>query len=353
MRKILIVIVLIFVFVTGIKVAFLFTKEPAENIIYKSLLSIPKRNDFTFVVLGDNKNSISTFGKIIEKINRDHEVNFVVNTGDMVFDGSPIKYNFLVHQIKKLKKPILTVPGNHDVADHGVENYLHIFGPLYYSFHVGPAYFIMLDNSNERSVDPYQMKWLESELQKAKFYKYRFVFFHVPIFDPRSKRQPGHSMKDVKNAKELLSVLREGNVTMIFCGHIHGYFEGKWNGVPYVITGGAGAELVGLDPNHYFYHYIKVHISNKGINYELVKVESPDFNIIDRLGAFLWLYTYSFVVINYWVILLAISIFVLFSILIYGEEKKILLKTLIIMRESKFVKTISVISKKIGKVFEK
>ncbi len=353
LRKILIVGVLFFVVITGTRVAYMFTREPARNLIYKALSLLPNKDEFVFVVLGDNKNSISTFGKMMEKINKDSQVSFVINTGDMVFDGSPIKYDFLVHQLRKLKKPLLTVPGNHDVADHGVENYLKIFGPLYYSFHVGPAYFIMLDNSNEKDIDPYQMKWFKKELQRARSFKYKFVFFHVPIFDPRVKAQPGHSMKDVKNAKKLLSILKEYGVTMVFCGHIHGYFRGSWDGVPYVITGGAGAELVGLNPNHYFYHYIKVHVSNLGVKYDLVRIKSPDFNLMDRLGAFIWLYTYSFIVINYWVVLLIIGLFVLFSMLMYGEERKLFLKLLVIFKNSRILNAVMKVSRKIGKTFEK
>ena len=59
---------------------------PEEDLIYKSLPRIEKlEGDYTFAVMGDNKNSISTFGKMIEMINKNPEIAFVVNTGDMVF----------------------------------------------------------------------------------------------------------------------------------------------------------------------------------------------------------------------------------------------------------------------------
>ena len=353
MRKLLIISVVLVVLFTGLKIFQSLSEVPEEDVIYNSLKSIKDSDDFTFVVLGDNKNSISTFGKIIRKINADNQVSFVVNTGDMVFDGSPIKYEFLMKQLRKLKKPILTTLGNHDIADNGLEIYTEIFGPMYYSFHVGPAYFIVLDNSNEKDVDPYQMEWLKKELKLAQKYEYRFVFFHVPIFDPRVKKQPGHSMKNLENAKELLKALKEGKVTMVFCGHIHGYFKGYWDGVPYIITGGAGAELVGLDPNHYFYHYIKVHVSKRSVSYELVKIRSPDFNLVDRIGAFLWLYTYSFVVINYYVVILTVGLFIILSILIHGEEGRVLIKSLTFIKNSKLLKIILKISYKIGRAFEK
>ncbi|WP_129409999.1 metallophosphoesterase family protein [Marinitoga lauensis] len=76
---------------------------------------------------------------------------------------------------------MLPVVGNHDVADDGVSRYLKIFGPLYYSFHLKNSYFIMIDNSNEKEIDPWQMNWLKNELEKSRKYKHTFVFMHVPF----------------------------------------------------------------------------------------------------------------------------------------------------------------------------
>jgi len=330
-RTYLLILLGVIIVISTFKYVYPFFHESERDLIYKSLTSLKtstSTSNFSFAVVGDNKNSISTFRRIINSINSDLDIKFVVNTGDMVFDGSPVKYNFYLKQIKKFKIPVLIVPGNHDVEDHGVENYIEIFGPLYYSFHLGEAYFIILNNSNEERIDSYQMWWLREELEKSKTYRYRFLFMHVPIYDPRLKydQQPGHSMKDLENAKKLLSLIENYNVTMIFAGHIHGYFKGYWEKVPYIITGGAGAELFGVDPNHYFYHYIKVNVSEEGVNYELIKLRSPDFNVIDRIGAFLWLYLYSFVVTNYWAILLALSLFIFGSMLIHGKERKLLIK---------------------------
>ncbi|OAA30040.1 metallophosphoesterase [Kosmotoga arenicorallina S304] len=298
--------------------------ESVKDVIYKSVESIDASTaEFSFVVLGDNKNSVSTYGKIINEINKKPDIKFVMNTGDLVFDGSLTKFNYFLKQISKLNKPFLPVVGNHDVADGGMNNYVDFFGPLYYSFDVGEAYFIVLDDSNEEGIDLWQMNWLKNQLEISKRYKYTFVFLHVPLFDPRlpDEKQPGHSLKDVNNAAEILELLKKYDVTMIFAGHIHGYFKGKWDDVPYTITGGAGAELVGLSKEHYFYHYIVVQVNEKGVKYEVVKVDSPDFNIVDRLGAFLWLYLYSFVVINYWWIVLSIGL-IIFIFLLSRDFKK-------------------------------
>ncbi|WP_129409998.1 hypothetical protein [Marinitoga lauensis] len=114
----------------------------------------------------------------------------------------------------------------------------------------------------------------------------------------------------------MLDLLNKYNITRVFFGHIHGYYTGKWKNINYTVTGGAGAELVGKKPEHDFYHYIKVHVNKNNVSYELVKLDSPDFNFIDRVGAFFWIYFYSTIVINFWTILLLIST-ILLSILYF------------------------------------
>ncbi len=268
-----------------------------------------KKTDYSFAVMGDNKNSISTFRSIITKINDDPSILFTLNTGDMVFDGATQKYLFFLKQFDQFRMPVVVAPGNHDVADEGTKNYKKIFGPFYYSFHLPGSYFISLDDSDEKRIDEWQMQWLKGELKKSEGYKNVFVFMHVPPFDPRvsMKDQPGHSMKDTENAKKLLSLLKERGITMLFLGHIHGYFKGNFNNVPYTITGGGGAELLKTDPKHYFYHYIKVNVSTNRMTYKLVKMKTPEYNIQDRIFNFIWLYISSFIAINYWTLILVIG----------------------------------------------
>ncbi|WP_126993712.1 metallophosphoesterase family protein [Thermosipho globiformans] len=352
MKKLFLILVLVVAFISIFKVVNNVQNISEKDLIYKNISSLSvDKSTFSFCVLGDNKNSISTFNEIIKKLNDDSSISFVINTGDLVFDGSPIKYSFFLKQVEKLNKPFFVVPGNHDVSDNGVENYIRIFGPLYYSFYVNNSYFIFLNNSNEKNLDLFQLNWLEQELVKSQRFKYRFVFLHVPLFDPRVKTQPGHSMKDLENAHLLLSMFKKYNVTMVFAGHIHGFFKGNWEGVPYIITGGAGAELVGLDKNHYFYHYVKVNVSENEVSYEVIKMDSPDFNVFDRIFAFIWLYLYSFVVINYWVIILLISSFSLGVILFsYDKFRRIVLAFLNRVKKAKIVKFLKSLHEKMKKL---
>ncbi|TDT71957.1 calcineurin-like phosphoesterase family protein [Hypnocyclicus thermotrophus] len=293
-----------------------------DNITFDNVAKIDTNmSNFTFDILGDNKNSITTFNKIIKLINNDNS-KFVINGGDIVFDGSEAKYTFFLKQISKLKKPMLYSIGNHEIADNGRGRYYKIFDKFYYSFHTKNSYFIFLDDANENYIDKWQMKWLHKELEKSKNYKYKFIVMHVPLFDPRSKIQPGHSLKNVTQAKYLNKLFDNYNITMIFASHIHAYYEGKWGNTPYIITGGAGAELAGTDKAHYFYHYLKVHVSEKGINYELVKLHSPDYNIFDRVFWSLWIYLYAFISINAWSIIVVLGLIYILIIFIFSKKFK-------------------------------
>ncbi|HCZ07114.1 MAG: hypothetical protein PWP37_86 [Thermotogota bacterium] len=294
-----------------------------RDLIYRNLQRIDaSKEKFSFIVIGDNKNSISTFGKIIEKVNKDSAF-FMIDTGDLVYDGDEEKYTFFLKQIEKLQKPLLTVIGNHELKEGGRGRYYEIFGPYYYSFHVGSAYFILLDDANEYRLDPWQFEWLQNELKKAQAFKFRFVFMHVPLFDPRTEKQPGYSLRDVEEARKLMDLFDRYNVSMVFASHIHGFFKGVWGNTPFIITGGAGAELVGTDPKHYFYHYVKVTVDPKqGISYDVVKLDNPDFNVVDRIFWAMWIYLYAFFVIHFWDIVIVIAGGYLITVYLFADRAR-------------------------------
>lgn len=293
----------------GIKLHSAFTFPHITDWNYMRLQKIDKeKKNFSFAVFGDNKNSITTFENLIDAVNSD-DVMFSVDIGDLVQDGEKEKYRFFINQIKKFRMPLLTAIGNHELRENGRGLYYDLFGRFYYSFTVGEAYFIILDDANEYNIDPWQMDWLKDQLEKAAGYKYRFVFMHVPLFDPR-KEGPriAHNLKDMKFTNQLNAILDKYNITMLFSSHIHSFYQGMWNKTPYIITGGAGAELVGTDPEHDFYHYIKVNVSDARVTYEVKKIKSPDFEIVDRLAHDAWIYIYSFFAFHYLDVMLAIII---------------------------------------------
>jgi len=118
-----------------------------------------------------------------------------------------------------------------------------------------------------------QLRWLEAELQKSQNYKTRLVFCHIPLYDPRDGDKP-HSLKPGEAAK-LSALFKKYKVTHVFAGHIHSYYAGDWEGLPYTISGGAGAPLAGTDPQHYFYHYLKVSLQGDRVQIQVAPLAEP------------------------------------------------------------------------------
>ena len=325
-KKLVFIITLLAIITIGLKIYSIVTFPHIKNWNWKALGRIDKkRDDFSFIVFGDNKNSITTFNRIVKKINRE-DVLFAIDDGDLVFDGEMEKFRFFIQQIRHLKKPLFTVIGNHEVRERGKANYYDLFGPYYYSFSVGNTYFIMLDDSNEDDIDPWQLEWLKKELEAGKNYKHLFVFMHVPLFDPRKgDRKKGHSLSDITLANKLNELFDKYPITMLFASHIHGYFKGVWGKTPYIITGGAGAELFGTNPMHYFYHYIKVSIKGNEVTYKVIKVKSPKYRIINRLFYMAWIYIYAFFSIHFLDIIIFITLLYLTWYIIFIRKKWLIL----------------------------
>lgn len=228
--------------------------------------------EFSFAVFGDHKGHDAGFEPLLRSVGRDRQIAFSIELGDLVRQGRMWFFRRLLNQVEKsLSIPYLAVIGNHDLYG-GSANYQQVFGPTHTSFQIGGVDFIILDTSARFVFDKYQGQWLESELQKSQRSKARFVFMHVPLFDPRGRPEYVKCLSE-KDANYLLDLFKRYHVTHVFASHIHGYFSGMWEGVPYTITGGAGASLHGKDPQHFFHHYIKVRVAGNEIGMEVKRIE--------------------------------------------------------------------------------
>ena len=233
-------------------------KLPAQDWNAKNLKKINNSNinpdNFCFAVFGDNRDNDEVLIKILNKVENDPDISFSIHLGDMIHHGRKSEYwNFMSLLQKYLQKPLLMVVGNHDIRGRGSRFYRKIFGPFYYSFQIGNVVFIAVDASLSKKVNKTQLVWLDKTL-----------------FDPRGGLH--HHCLSEKASDELVFLFRKYKVARVFSGHIHSYFQGQWKGIPYTITAGAGAPLVGHGSDHYFYHYIKVRVSNQNIRLELVRI---------------------------------------------------------------------------------
>ncbi|MEJ2671594.1 MAG: metallophosphoesterase [Deltaproteobacteria bacterium] len=247
---------------------------PARDWNLRNLKQIqaPAGETLTFAVLGDNRSNPAVFTQVLQQMNRDPSLAFAIDVGDLVETGSVENFRAFLDLVRaNLDLPFLTVIGNHDLEKgHGARLYRRIFGPAYYAFQIKGNYFIAVNDVEKHGVSKSQWRWLESELKKSQGSKTRLVFLHVPLFDPRGTAHY-HAMPDDLGRK-LAALFRRYHVTHIFAGHIHSYYSGKWQGVPYTITGGAGAPLYGTDPQHFFHHYLKVSLTEGQVRVEVQRL---------------------------------------------------------------------------------
>jgi hypothetical protein len=145
---------------------------------------------------------------------------------------------------------------------------------------------------------------------------------HVSLYDPRAGNySKWHSLSDLDFAKKLNNLFDKNNVSLLFVSHIHAFFQGVWGKTPYIITSGAGAELAGNDPRHYFYHYIKVYVSDSKISYQIVKLKNPRLGIFGMMVHNFGIYFYSFIVIHFLDIILYLRTLYVFVYIVFFKKK--------------------------------
>ncbi len=316
-------VLLVLLFATGVKIHSVMAGPPPRNWNYQNLERIKSPpGKFSFAVFGDNQNSVTVFNDLIDRLNHD-DIAFAFDNGDLVCDGEVEKYRFFLRQVERLEKPLLTAMGNHETYAGKRGNYYDIFGPFYYSFAVGQSYFIVLDNADERNPGPFQLEWLEAELEKSRAYEQRFVFMHIPLYDTRrSGFGLKHGMKNRATAKKLNRLLDRYDVTMLFASHIHEYDRGVWGRTPYIITGGAGGELAGTDPDRYFFHFLRVKVLDGRVEYEVVRLKTPAVLWLNRLIHSTWLYSYSLFATHYFDLVLAASVLFLLVFALQALDRR-------------------------------
>lgn len=244
----------------------------ADNLARVEQLSA---NPLTFAVFGDSRDHSGVFPLLLKGVSQDKEVAFAIHLGDLVRNGRLEEYAAFFEEIKELGPlPLLTVVGNHELNGDGFRLFREIFGPVNFSFRVGETAFLVLNNAAKEGLGEAEWIWLREELAKARSASRRLVFLHVPLFDPRRDRAKPHAMPEIP-ARRLLSLFKEYQVSHVFAGHIHGYYAGEWEGIPYTISGGAGVPLAGSDPRHYFFHYVKVRLAAGDMRLEVKPITPP------------------------------------------------------------------------------
>jgi len=236
-------------------------------------LHVAEPGDFHFIVYGDNEGDRPPFASMLEEVAADPSIAFVVGNGDLVKTEGKEQFRQLIQQIRaRLHVPFIPVPGNRDVEHCGLL-WRRIMGPRNYTFRVGANAFVAFDDNSADALAENQIQWLEQALADAQDCDTRIVVMHIPLFD-RANGIVGHCIPEAQS-RRLIDIFHKGRVTYVFVSHVHGYYTGDYEGIPYTITGGGGGRLAGSTPEHYFFHYLRVHLHDGRLDVEVRRVPSP------------------------------------------------------------------------------
>ncbi|MDF5718378.1 MAG: metallophosphoesterase [Rhizonema sp. NSF051] len=200
--------------------------------------------------------SIPALESVLEHLTQ-LDLDFLLLPGDLTQHGEPDNHNWLHKRLSELPFPVYVVPGNHDVpvmmaseqsiAFNNFPYYYHKFGysnpeNIYYSCQLLPGVRLIGLNSNNFNeqgeqvgrLDDKQLSWLEEELA-ATDDELVLIMVHHNVVEhlPDQSRHPMAHRYMLENASELLQLLRQHKVKLVFTGHLHvqdvAYSEGVYD----------------------------------------------------------------------------------------------------------------------------
>ena len=168
-------------------------------------------------------------------------IDFVIVSGDVSNLGDTLSLRMAKQMLKNLKIPYYIIPGNHDVKwyETGSVNFKKVFGDTKFDFTHNDIEFIgfttaPLTNKGTGFIQPDELIWIKTMLEKAGNDKPVFVITHYPL-------QTG----DVDNWTDLVDILRYYNVQAVLGGHYHRNALFNYKGIPGIIC---RSTLRGNDP---------------------------------------------------------------------------------------------------------
>jgi len=268
---------------------------------YQIRTAVREGEYFKFSIFGDPRPGENKTHQIHREIIEQlilQEPSFNLVLGDMVDDGREKEQwrSFFQIESELMKKsPIYAVLGDNDFSQ-GKGVFADYFPKLkkgYYTFEWGGVQFLGLNAWDTRGIqkrkdldsNSEQIKWLEVELSKKEVQNslFRVVFIHDPVFISR-----GRSAEILKQI--WVPIFYKYNVDIVFASW-HLYERSQNEGITYIISGGAGAEIIWMnkDPDYESlidaqqHHYCLVEINSNAMN---IKAIALDGTILDDFTIF-------------------------------------------------------------------
>ncbi|MBG09418.1 MAG: hypothetical protein CME68_11715 [Halobacteriovoraceae bacterium] len=280
--------------------------DEKENILYKRTLEpfpCDPQKAFSFAFISDTQKNPEKHNKmaklLLDRV-KDSPINFIINGGDIVQDGSVEEKwtSFLNASVPYSQVfPIVPILGNHDYWGHvGPEDaeasdanftpkvfnkYLGLESDNKYGYYAldYPQFKLIVLNSNfpklPEKIIKQQMEWTKKELQKSKEKSQTVIisFHHAPFTSNIFYYGP----VAIAFRNKWIPLFEEsGVVKLILNGHSHLYERSLKNGIMYVVSGPFGGQKNWL-PKMNNYHRLAMHPDKD--TFSIVKVTSKSINM--------------------------------------------------------------------------
>lgn len=186
---------------------------------------------FKIALISDSHTNYNELSDVLDLINNDDEVMFVIHGGDMTDQGILKEFEIFHNIMDKLDKPWLTVIGNHDCRANGRVIYDEMFGDENYSFVFKNCKFIFFNSVVwELNNEEPDFEWLDNQLSGLSEFDKVFVITHIPSW---SDQYTTTSESFYKN------LMKSSGVTLSVHGHLHDHYYGEYyeDSVKYLVIG--------------------------------------------------------------------------------------------------------------------
>lgn len=204
-----------------------------------------QKDSLVVLLISDSHSLYNDLGKAVSALNRIDDADFVFHGGDLTEMGNIQEYEWFYTEMKKLNKPWLIVPGNHDGLNNGFSIFHQVFGPDFNSLTLAlkdslTINFLMVNdntmelNSSSGKRDEFE-DWLATNCENNSS-NFNTFMAHVNPWDKVYFTEEDEIFITEK--------LKEHNFKLFVHGHIHKYAFSEYyeNGIDFLSIDEIGAK---------------------------------------------------------------------------------------------------------------
>jgi hypothetical protein len=142
----------------------------------------------------------------------------------------------------------------------------------------GGVHFVALDNVSQKGFGTDQLAWLSKDLDAARAspsLRHILVGMHEPLAHNgvTTHGMDGDGEQAIADSEAALDLFVKAKVSLLLASHAHQFATFTQGGIPGYITGGLGAPLDHVGPEHAFHHFLQLDVSDAQSQVTVVRFE--------------------------------------------------------------------------------